>query len=74
MNKIFTYILMFSLTLLVAGCAKEIAGQEDMMERPKDVIEAPGGELTVQVSVPSEADVSIESEAVAIPFSGVPVM
>ena len=55
MKKIFTYISIVSLTLLAAGCAKEISGQEDMMDRQKEVIEVPGGELTIQLSVPAES-------------------
>lgn len=52
MKKIFANISIVSLILLAAGCAKEIAGQEDMMDQVKDAVEATGEEITVTFSVP----------------------
>ena len=52
MKRFFTYISIILLILFLAGCAKEITGQEDTIDHSKEAAETIGDEITVTFSVP----------------------
>ncbi|MBO7379008.1 MAG: hypothetical protein J6U31_04565, partial [Bacteroidales bacterium] len=57
MKKIYTYIAVFALAALAAGCAKEIANPDDLGESAVSVDEATGeSTVTVVLSVPESPD------------------